>query len=153
MNSEFKRMIKLAGLAEIKVNKPKHFLKLNLPFNSTNSNTPIPVDEYEEKYSDLIEDLINLNPQIDSKFFLLDHDGLHEDVMDTLYTDAPEATISEFYRIYFGWLWSNLVINYNQYSREEVDNRINQYLINNINKEFVDNAMKGNWLVVAGVTG
>jgi len=151
MNHEFKRMQELAGLTEIKINKPKHFVKLNLPFDSTNSNIPIPVDEYKDKYDSLIEDLINLNQQIDPKFFLLNHAGMHDDIFDTLY-DNDGATVSEFYEIYFGWLWSNLVINYNQYSDEEVDNRINQYINSGMTKEFVDNAMKGKWLTVAGVT-
>jgi hypothetical protein len=154
MNKEFKRMMKLAGLNEIKINKPGTFKKLNLPFNSTNSNTPIPVDELDNNFAELTEDLIRLNPQI-AVFFPNQNnnflDGIYDSVLDTLETDYSNgATLKEFYKIYFDWLWAHLVADYSKYSGAEVDARDEQY--SHMREEFADYAINGKWLAVAGVT-
>lgn len=152
MNPEFKRMMELAGLTEIKVNSPLRFRKLNLPYDSSSdTNVTIPIGELIDAYDDLINDLIRLNPQIDSYLFQIDNDGLHEDVLDTLYTDNPDgATLKEFYKTYFQWLFSNLVIDFNKYESEEIDKRIDKF--SNYVDEFADNAIQGRWLNIKGVT-
>ena len=157
MNKEFKRMMKLAGLTEIKINKPEDFIKLKLPTDPTNGNTKIivndftSVEDFEKEYDVFIKDLIKLNPQISTEFFLKDHTGLPQDVIDTIYTDYPEGvTMSEFYRIYFVFLFSNLISNYDKYEDDEIDNRVDKYL--HIKEKFADNAMRGRWLLVPGVT-
>ncbi len=148
-------MMELAGLTEIKVNRPKHFIKLNLPFNSTNSNIPIPIDELLGNFEDLVEDLIKLNPQI--AVFLTNHypgflEGIYEGIELDLETDYPDgATLKQFYEIYFEWLWAHLVANYSKYSDEEIDVRDEQY--SHMRKEFADYAINSKWLVVTGVTG
>lgn len=163
MNKEFKRMMELAGLNEIKVNKPLDFIKLNLPIDPTNGNTKIHFnDDYrndtEDKYSQLVKNLIKLNPQIDAEFFLEDHSGLPEDVMYHILYNPDDnnprgergVTMSEFYKIYFSWLWANLVADYGKYEEDEIDLRYDQY--GPMRDEFADNAMKGRWLKVQGVT-
>lgn len=152
MNSEFKRMMELAGLAEIKVNKPKRFTKLNLPYDSSSdTNVKIPVDELIDAYGDLINDLVRLNPQIDPYLFKADSGGLHDDVLDTLYTDNPGgATLLEFYKIYFQWLFANLIADFDKYDGNEIDERINKF--SDYVDEFADNALKGRWLNIEGVT-
>jgi hypothetical protein len=152
MNPEFKRMIELAGLTEIAIKAPGKFIKLNLPYDSSSdTNVNIPGEEFEGAYNNLIDDLVRLNPQIDPYFFQADNDGLHEDVMDTLFHDHPEGTtLLEFYKIYFKWLFSNLITDFSKYEGEEVDQR-NDIFYEYID-EFVNNAMKGRWLKIKGVT-
>jgi hypothetical protein len=149
MNHEFKRMLELAGLTEIKVNKPKHFIKINLPFKSTD-NIKIPIDDLDAKYDDLINDFIRINPQINPEFFL-NHNGLYEDVLDTIaHKYNQEATIPEFYKVYFYWLWANLVSNINKFEEDELEERERKY--GSMRNEFMSNAMNGKWLAVPGVT-
>jgi hypothetical protein len=149
MNQEFKRMQELAGLTEIKINKPKHFIKLNSPFKLTDS-IKIPIDDLENNFDSLINDLIKINPQINPELFLA-HDGIYEDVIDTIYHQYnQEATIPEFYKTYFIWLWANLVANYSKYEDDEIEERGNKY--GSMRGEFADNAMKGRWLAVPEVT-
>jgi hypothetical protein len=148
MNHEFKRMQELAGLTEIKINKPKHFIKLNLPFKSTD-NIKIPEGDLYNNWNELINDLVRLNPQINSEFFLRHH-GINDDVFDDI-GHQGEATTPEFYKIYFSWLWANLVSNINKFEWDELVERERKY--SSMRNEFVDNAMNGRWLVVPDVTG
>ncbi len=144
----FLKAKKLGSINEIKINKPKRFLKLNLPFDSTNSNTLIPVDELDNNFADLVEDLIKLNPQIAA--FLLNDDGIYNDVIDTLSTDYLDgATLKEFYKTYFYWVWIGLMVD-SKYSNEEINARDKKY--GHMREEFVNNALDGKWLAVDGVT-
>jgi hypothetical protein len=55
MNHEFKRMLELAGLTEIKVVKSSNFTKLKLPFDPNNDNIrilPPNWNDFLEKYWD-----------------------------------------------------------------------------------------------------
>ena len=150
MDKEFKRMMELAGLTEIQIKKPNRVIKLNLPFKSTDSPIKIPLGDLENHYKDLINDLIKLNPQINPKFFL-SHDGLQEDVFHDLYEKYnDEASIPEFYKSYFSWLWANLTADYDEYENDAIDIRWDQY--NHMRDEFTDNAMNGKWLKVQGMT-
>jgi hypothetical protein len=145
-------MMELAGLTEIVVKSPNKFTKLNLPYDSSSdTNVNIPFGELIDSYDDLINDLVRLNPQIDPYFFQADNDGLYEDVLDILYTDNPDgATLLEFYKIYFQWLFSNLIADFNKYNGDEIDERINKF--SDYVDEFADNALKGKWLNVEKVT-
>ena len=149
MSTEFKRMMELAGLTEIKVNTPKQSIKLNLPVDAMNDDTKIDYQDLEDHYGELIYDLEKLNPQIDADLFHRTHDGLYEDVMDTIYPKGG-ATISEFYKIYFRWLFMNLVADFENYEDDEVTNRSEQY--GGKMDEFVNLAMKGRWLIIPEVT-
>jgi hypothetical protein len=150
MNSEFKRMLELAGLAEIKVNEPKRFTSIKLPYLSLDTDILIPNDDFEEIYGDLVHGLVKLNPQIDSQFFRADDDGLAEDVLEEL-TKYPEGTtLIEFYKIYFYWLFRNLVFDYGKYEDEEVDERYDEF--DQYTDEFAENAIKGRWLNIKTVT-
>jgi len=51
MNSEFKRMIELAGLAEIKVNKPGNFYNFSQYEVNMDPTTNIPTDKDKLKYN------------------------------------------------------------------------------------------------------
>ncbi len=154
MNNEFKRMLELAGLTEIKVVKSSNFTKLKLPFDPNNDNVrilPPNWNDFLEKYDIFVKDLINLNPQINPEFFLLDHGGITNDVEYELSSNHPEGfTMSEFYRTYFYWLWANLVADFANYEDDEVEERENKY--SDMRDEFADNAMRGRWLLVPGVT-
>lgn len=150
MNSEFKRMLELAGLAEIKVNEPKRFTSIKLPYLSLDTDILIPNDDFEEAYGDLIHGLVELNPQIDSQFFRADDDGLAEDVLDELAKYPEGTTLIEFYKIYFYWLFRNLIFAYGEYEDEEVNIRYDEF--NQYTNEFVENAMKGRWLNIKTVT-
>ena len=155
MNHEFKRMLELAGLTEIKVNRPPDIIKIKLPVDPVNDKTKvpieIPIEDLEAKYDDLIKDFIKINPQIDPQFLEFENDGLFNDIVDTLDTKYPDgATVSEFYRTYFYWLWANLVSDYSKYEDDEIEERETKY--GHMRDEFADNAMKGRWLVVSGVT-
>ena len=151
MNSEFKRMLELAGLAEIKVNEPKRFTSIKLPYLSLDADILIPNDDFEEIYGDLVHGLVELNPQIDPYFFQVNNDGLYEDVLDSIFENNPEGTtLIEFYKIYFYWLFSNLISAYGEYEDNEVEERDDKF--DQYTKEFVENAMKGRWLNIKTVT-
>ena len=151
MNSEFKRMMELAGLTEITIKPPGKFVKLNLPYDSSSdTNVVIPNEELEGAYEDLINDLVKLNPQIDPYLFQASNNGLWSDVMDTLYSNPEGNTLIEFYKIYFRWLFSNLIADFSKYEGGEVDQRYDMFY--EYIDEFVDNAMKGRWLKIKGVT-
>jgi hypothetical protein len=145
MSPEFERMMKLAGLTEIKVKLPNKFTKLNLPYDSSSdTNVNIPGEEFEGAYNNLIDDLVRLNPQIDPYFFQAENHGLYEDVIDTLLHDHPEGTtLLEFYKIYFEWLFSNLIYIANPNHNDE---------LYHMYPEFIGSAMQGKWLSIPGIT-
>ena len=153
MNNEFKRMLELAGLTEIKVNEPfRQFIPLKLPFDSSsNSNVTIPNEELEAAYYELTNDLVRLNPQIDPYFFQADDDGLWSDVLDSIYENNPEGTtLIEFYKTYFHWLFRNLVADYDRYEDYEMNGRYDEF--DQYTDEFAENAIKGRWLNIKTVT-
>ena len=150
MNNEFKRMMELAGLNEIKINEPNRFIKLNLPFDPTD-RVRISIDDINHEYDNLMDNIVAANPQIDPKFFRIHYDYVAGDVMDTIDSDYNgEVTVPEFYKIYFEWLWANLVSDLDRFTWEEVDQRQLKY--NHMSDEFVDGAMNSKWLVVPDVT-
>ncbi len=152
MNKEFKRMVELAGLTEIKVNEPfRQFIPLKLPYLSLDTDILIPNDDFEEAYGDLIHGLVELNPQINPYFFQVDNNGLWNDVMDSIFENNPEGTtLTEFYKIYFHWLFRNLVADYNRYEDNDMNGRYDEF--DQYKNEFVENAMKGKWLNIKTVT-
>ena len=154
MNTEFKRMMQLAGLTEIKVNQPKSFKRLNLPPGlPEHADTLIDVIELEEKYNDLINDLVKLNPQIDPYFFQADNYYLSDDVMDAINYDHPNGvTLKQFYEIYFTWLFANLIYDPNKYNDEELEARQEKFNHPDQRQEFANNALEGRWLNIADVT-
>jgi hypothetical protein len=154
MNSEFKRMMKLAGLTEIKVNHPISYRKLNLPPDFLeHADTLIDIPELEENYNGLTDSLVQLNPQIDSYFFQIDNSGLFDDVMDAIEYDHPDGvTLRQFYEIYFTWLFANLIYDPNKYNDEELEARQETFNHPDQRQEFANNALEGRWLNIAGVT-
>jgi hypothetical protein len=143
------------NLNEIKVNEPfRQFIPLKLPFDSSgNTNVTIPNDNFEGEYGygDLINNLVELNPQIDPYFFQVNNDGLYEDVLDSIFENNPEGTtLIEFYKIYFHWLFRNLVADYNRYEDNDMNRRYDEF--DQYKNEFVENAMKGKWLNIKTVT-
>jgi len=144
-------------LNEIKVNEPKKFIPLKLPVDPTDGHTKIIVndntssEDFEKEYRNRVETIIKLNPQIKAEFFLKNHEGIPQDMIDTIYSDYPQGvTISEYYKIYFSWLISNLISNFDKYESEEIDERIDKFL--DYSDEFVSYATKGRWLVIPDVT-
>ena len=151
MSKEFKRMMELAGLAEIKVNEPKRFTSIKLPYLSLDADILISNDDLEEAYGDLTNGLVRLNPQIDPYFFKADDDGLWNDVMDSISENNPEGTtLIEFYKIYFYWLIRNLVADYDRYEDYEMNGRYDEF--DQYTNEFVENAINGRWLNIKTVT-
>ena len=149
MNHEFKRMMELAGLTEIKINKPKVFTRFNLPFDPAD-RIKIPIDDIDHEYSNLVDNIVDANPQIDPKFLRIDG-GIYDDTMDTIDSDYNgEVTVPEFYKIYFEWLWANLVADYSKFDDHEISDRDFKY--GHMRSEFADNVMGGKWLVVPDVT-
>jgi len=148
---------KYYNLNEIKVNEPKKFIPLKLPVDPTDGHTKIIVndntssEDFEKEYRNRVETIIKLNPQIKAEFFLKNHEGIPQDMIDTIYSDYPQGvTISEYYKIYFSWLISNLISNFDKYESEEIDERIDKFL--DYSDEFVNYATKGRWLVIPDVT-
>lgn len=149
-------------LNEIKINSPKKFIKLNLPPNLKDNNDKFFTGEYQNydfvdyegfvrQFNDLVDNLIKLNPQIDSELFIKDENGIMQDIADMLYSGYPDGVnLYEFYKMYFNALWPNLVYNVDKYSEDELESRDNYY--EDRRDEFADYAMKGQWLVVPGVT-
>ncbi len=148
---------KYYNLNEIKVNEPKKFIPLKLPVDPTDGHTKIIVndntssEDFEKEYRNRVETIIKLNPQIKAEFFLKNHGGVPQDMIDTIYSDYPQGvTISEYYKIYFSWLISNLISNFDKYESEEIDERVDKFL--DYSDEFVNYATKGRWLVIPDVT-
>ena len=128
MNAEFKRMMQLAGLTEIKINPPKSYKKLNLPDLSRFADTLIDIQDIEEHYDDLINDLVKLNPQIDPYLFQADNDGLFSDILDEIsYYQQNGVTLKQFYMIYFTWLFATIVYDITKYDEEELDSRLETF--------------------------
>ena len=151
MNKEFKRMIELAGLTEIKINEPfRKIIPIKLPYLSLDADILISNDEFEEIYGDLVHGLVELNPQIDSQFFRANDNGLAEDVLDELAKYPEGTTLIEFYKAYFYWLFRNLIFDYGKYEDEEVDKRYDEF--NQYADEFAENAINGKWLNIKTVT-
>jgi hypothetical protein len=154
MNAEFKRMMELAGLAEIKVNHPISHRKLNLPPDFLkHADIPISIPELEENYNDLINDLVKLNPQIDPYFFQANNHMLWVDVIDSIYYDHPNgATIRQFYKIYLNHLLSYLIHDPNKYTDEEIKTRQEKFDYPDQRQKFANDALEGKWLNISSVT-
>jgi hypothetical protein len=119
-------------LKEIAIKKP-HIVKLNLPSNLDDTYS---IDHLDNNFGELIDNLKNINFQIPSEKFI-DHDGIYEDVFDSFYAEnITQSTLREFLRMYFTWLYSNLV--FTEFNGNESWSEEEQ-------KIFVDNAMKGIW--------
>ena len=129
---------------------PIHYVKLNLPkdinsseiitlWSSTSGNN-------EAAFSNLINELIKLNPQIDSELFL-DNDS----IFDALIDDIESGTKKEILPYYFYWLYAHLVSDYTKYSDDEMEKRIEKY-DGDLRDDFKNAAMKGQWMVVPTVT-
>jgi hypothetical protein len=131
------------------IEAPIYYIKLNLPkdINSPkiiNLISPDPKDN-ETLFTGLVDELIQLNPQINSKLFLK-HSDLYEDIADKI----EQGTKKEILSLYFYWLFRNLTANFYKYSRDEIKERDKKYL--ETADDFQDNAMKGKWMVVPTVT-
>lgn len=131
------------------IETPIYYIKLNLPkdINSPkiiNLISPDPKDN-ETLFTGLVDELIQLNPQINSKLFLK-HSDLYEDIADKI----EQGTKKEILSLYFYWLFRNLTANFYKYSRDEIKERDKKYL--ETADDFQDNAMKGKWMVVPTVT-
>jgi hypothetical protein len=133
------------------IEAPIHYIKLNLPkdINSPETITiwsqKVQDEEEEEKLTDIIDELIELNPQINPKLFKNSY-GLYNDVID----DVEEGTKKEILYSYFYWLFRNLAWDIDKYSEKEANERADKYA--DLADEFRDKAMQGQWMVVSGVT-
>jgi hypothetical protein len=128
---------------------PIHYIKLNLP-KDINSDKIIPFASSDFKnnkkiFEDLVNELIQLNPQINPELLSKDPD-LYEDVADNI----KQGTKKEILSFYFYWLFRNLTANYFKFSDKEVNKRDKKYF--KFTDDFQDNAMKGKWMVVPTVT-
>lgn len=119
-------------LKEIAIRRP-YIVKLNLPSNLDDIYN---IDYLDNNFGELIDNLKNINPQIPSEKFI-DHGGIYEDVFDSFGVEnITQSTLREFLRMYFTWLYSNLV--FTEFNGNESWSEEEQ-------KIFVDNAMKGIW--------
>ena len=128
---------------------PIHYIKLNLP-KDINSDKIIPFVSSDFKnnkkiFEDLVNELIQLNPQINPELLLKDPD-LYADVADNI----KQGTKKEILSFYFYWLFRNLTANYFKFSDKEVNKRDKKYL--KFTEDFQNNAMEGKWMVVPTVT-
>ena len=130
---------------------PTHNIKLNLP-KDINSNEIITLwskdtedDEDNDKFTEIIDELIKLNPQINSKLFSNTY-GLYNDVID----DVENGTKKEILSSYFYWLFRNLIWDTYRYSEKEANIRADKY--GDYVKDFQTNALKGQWMVIPTVT-
>lgn len=128
---------------------PIHYIKLNLP-KDINSSEIIPFASSDFKnnkkiFEDLVNELIQLNPQINPELLSKDPD-LYEDVADNI----KQGTKKEILSFYFYWLFRNLTANYFKFSEKEVNKRDKKY--SKFTEDFQDNAMEGKWMVVPTVT-
>lgn len=121
------------------------YVKLNLPKN-LNSKVTIedPSEDTNGVFSSIINELIKLNPQIDSKFFI-DNNNIYNDVTDDLSPDDKKIDINkkEILSVYFLWLFRNLV------DMAEVPGKKG---LSKFSEKFRDNAIDGKWITIDGVT-
>ena len=129
---------------------PIHYIKLNLP-KDINSSEIItlwsPTSGFNEPaFKNIVNELIKLNPQIDSELFL-DNDSL----FDSLASDIESGTKKEILPYYFYWLYAHLVSDYTKYSDDEMEKRVEKY-DGGLRDDFKNTAMKGQWMVVPTIT-
>ena len=126
---------------------PIHYIKLNLPkdINSPEIIDLLPDDEESDPFYDLVVELTELNPQLDPELFK-NTQGIFEDVVDEVESGTKKQILSS----YFYWNFRNLVWDTYKYSKEEADQRMEKYYP--LSDKFRDAAMKGQWMVIPGVT-
>jgi hypothetical protein len=126
---------------------PIYYIKLNLPkdINSPEIIDLLPEDEESDPFYDIVVELIKLNPQIDPELFI-NNQGIFEDVVD----EVESGTKKEILSSYFYWNFRNLVWDTYKFSEEEANQRHEKYY--NLSDKFRDAALKGQWMVVPGVT-
>jgi hypothetical protein len=126
---------------------PIHYIKLNLPkdINSSEIIDLLPEDEESDPFYDIVVELTKLNPQIDPELFV-NNQGIFEDVVD----EVESGTKKEILSSYFYWNFRNLVWDTYKYSEEEANQRHKKYY--DLSDKFRDAALKGQWMVVSGVT-
>ena len=108
------------------IEAPIYYIKLNLPKDINSPKTinlisPDPKDN-ETLFTGLVDELIQLNPQINSKLFLK-HSDLYEDIAG----EIEQGTKKEILSLYFYWLFRNLTANFYKYSRDEIKERDKSY--------------------------
>jgi hypothetical protein len=128
---------------------PIHYIKLNLP-KDINSPEIITLwsptsGRNEPAFKNLVNELIKLNPQIDSELFL-DNDSLFDGLIDGI----ESGTKKEILSYYFYWLYAHLISDYDKYSDDEMEKRVEKY--DGLRDDFKNFAMKGQWIVVPTVT-
>jgi hypothetical protein len=126
---------------------PIYYTKLNLPkdINSSEIIDLLPEDEELDPFYDLVVELTELNPQLDPELFK-NTQGVFEDVVDEVESGTKKQILSS----YFYWNFRNLVWDTYKYSKEEADQRMKKYYP--LSDKFKDAAMKGQWMVIPGVT-
>jgi hypothetical protein len=126
---------------------PIHYIKLNLPkdINSSEIIDLLPDDEESDPFYDIVVELVKLNPQLDPELFK-NHQGIFEDVVDEVESGTKKQILSS----YFYWNFKNLAWDTYKYSEEEADQRAKKYYP--LSDKFRDAAMKGQWMVVPGIT-
>jgi hypothetical protein len=126
---------------------PIYYTKLNLPkdINSPEIIDLLPDDEESDPFYDLVVELTELNPQLDPELFK-NTQGIFEDVVDEVESGTKKQILSS----YFYWNFRNLVWDTYKYSKEEADQRMEKYYP--LSDKFRDAAMKGQWMVIPGVT-
>jgi Fe-S-cluster formation regulator IscX/YfhJ len=154
LTPEEKEYLDKYSKGEKNMKKPTYFIAFNLP-KDINSSEIIPLynqetyqdsgDEGFQNLKDIADELSELNPKIDPKIFELTS-GLYEDVID----DIEKGTKKEILPIYLTWLFRNLIWDTFRYSPDEADKRLDKY--SGLEKPFIDNALKGKWMVIDGVT-
>ena len=128
---------------------PIYYIKLNLPKNINSSEiitlwSPT-LGNNKTAFKNLVNELIKLNPQIDSELFL-DNDSLFDGLIDGI----ESGTKKEILSYYFYWLYAHLISDYDKYSDDEMEKRVEKY--DGLRDDFKNFAMKGQWMVVPTVT-
>ena len=126
---------------------PTYYTKLNLPkdINSSEIINLSSEDAGPDLLQDITRELIKLNPQIDPELFV-NNQGIFEDVVD----EVESGTKKEILSSYFYWNFRNLIWDTYKYSEEEANQRHKKYY--DLSDKFRDAALKGQWMVVPGVT-
>jgi hypothetical protein len=129
------------------IEAPIHYIKLNLPkdINSPEIIDLLPEDEESDPFYDIVVELTKLNPQINPELFV-NNQGIFEDVVD----EVESGTKKEILSSYFYWNFRNLIWDTYKYSEEEANQRHKKYY--DLSDKFRDAALKGQWMVVPGVT-